>query len=85
MTHESYVVQISVRHGERAAQRRKLHVPWHCAVGEYEELSDRALNDLIKDLWHEQRRREGLPLEQPARRWDPYATQLTFIPIEEDE
>jgi hypothetical protein len=79
---EYFVVRVRTVLGKRSAVRRKLQIPWECAVGEYERLSDRALNDLIKDLWHEQRRREGY-LVQPARRWNPMNTQITNP--EEDE
>lgn len=64
---ESYIVSITRRKGVRKARRHVLNVPLAAAVGDYKALSDRALNDLIKDLWHEQRRRGGAPLDQPTR------------------
>lgn len=48
---------VGERKGKRVAQRYSLGVPFEAARGRYEKLSDRALNDLIKDLMHEQMRR----------------------------
>jgi hypothetical protein len=74
---ESYVIRILTRKGKRAADRRTLHVPWECAIGEYEDLSNRQLGDLLKDLSHEQRRRWGEDVPPAPKKFDPYATQIT--------
>lgn len=61
---ESYIVTITRRKGVRKVRRHGLNVPLDCATGNYKALSDRALNDLRKDLLHEYRRRNRLPLDQ---------------------
>jgi hypothetical protein len=56
---EAYIVVLAIREGRRKAFRYQLEVPLAFARGHYQKLSDRALNDIIKDLRHEQCRREG--------------------------
>ena len=56
---EAYVVRIDKVGGVRNAQRHSLQVPFDAAIGAYERLSERALTDLLKDLNHEQMRRQG--------------------------
>lgn len=57
MSYEAYIVTIGTTGGKRSAKRFPLHVPVEAARGRYQNLSDRALNDLITDLTHEQLRR----------------------------
>lgn len=54
---EAYVVLIGRRKGKRYAERKPLNVPTAAATGNFEDLSDRALRDLITDLTNEQTRR----------------------------
>lgn len=79
MAVESYIVVIAERNGKKVGDRHKLNIPVAAARGHYEDLSDRALDDLVKDLWHEQRRREGDTLEQPSstKKFNPYNSQFT--------
>jgi hypothetical protein len=55
--YETYVVAIGTTKGRRYAKRFPLNIPLAAARGRYEDLSDRALNDLITDLNHERLRR----------------------------
>jgi hypothetical protein len=55
--HETYVVRIGQRSGERYAQRRPLNVPWHLATGNYEKLSALQIREALVDLRAEQQRR----------------------------
>jgi hypothetical protein len=55
---EAYIVVIRENGDKRTASRHPLHVPVDAARGCFHQLSDRALNDLIKDLTHEQMRRQ---------------------------
>lgn len=58
MTQETWITSVIVRKGgKRTAKRHVLNVPLAAATGEFESLSDRALNDLINDLNHEKLRR----------------------------
>lgn len=57
MTVETWITTLTDRKGKRSAQRHALNVPLAAATGNFEELSDRALNDLITDLNHEKLRR----------------------------
>lgn len=59
MPPENYIVSICFEKGRRIARRHRLSVPLDAATGHYHRLADRTLNDLIKDLRHEQRRRAG--------------------------
>lgn len=59
MSDETFIVVLSSRGGKRVGKRHNLHVPLNLAIGEYGRLSNRALNDAIKDLRHEQMRRAG--------------------------
>jgi hypothetical protein len=56
---EAHVLIVDEIRGVRHATRHSLAVPVEAARGRFERLSDRALNDLIKDLAHEQMRRQG--------------------------
>lgn len=77
MAVEAFVVVVAERGGQRVGSRHPLQIPVAAARGRYEDLSDRALNDLLKDLWHEQRSRCGDDLAQPGERYDPFASQFT--------
>ncbi len=55
---ESCIVVVYEVNGVRRAKRHELAIPLEAARGHYDKLSDRALNDLIKDLTHEQMRRQ---------------------------
>lgn len=57
MSYETYVVVIGTSKGKRTAKRKPLNVPVAAATGDFKQLSDRALKDLITDLTHEQLRR----------------------------
>lgn len=73
---ERYIVLIGVTNGRRVARRHPLVVPTGIATGNYEELSDRALRDHMKDLIHEHERRMQrvqCPVVPP---YDPWATQI---------
>lgn len=54
---ETYIVVLSTRKGQRHAARHPLVIPVEAARGRYDRLSNRALNDLVTDLQHEQLRR----------------------------
>ena len=57
MIEESYIVEIGTKKGKRYARRHALAVPIDAASGRYEQLSNRALKDLVTDLQTEQLRR----------------------------
>lgn len=95
MTPEAYIVTLGDVKGRRVAKRHRMTVPLDAATGNFHRLADRTLNDLIKDLRHEQRRRAGELFDgQEAQRtnhpqlvpvrhgvFDPASTQVT----DEDE
>ena len=54
---EVWITTVFFRKGKRVARRHVLNVPLDAATGNFERLSDRALNDLITDLQHEKLRR----------------------------
>lgn len=74
---ESYVVSIGEDgKGRRTVERYPIpHLQKALALSRelYEELSDRAINDVIKDLTHEQHRRKGTLAQLGG--WDPEQTQ----------
>jgi hypothetical protein len=71
---EAYIIVTGVRDGERTTERRPLNVPLAWAEGRYEDLSDRAIHDMVKDLQHEQHRRAGTLSRLGG--WDPDKTQI---------
>lgn len=71
---EAYIVVIGTTDGRRDARRLPLNVPLAWATGNYERLSDRAINDMVKDLQHEQHRRAGTLAQLGG--WDPNKTQF---------
>lgn len=54
---ETWITAVFYRKGKRVAKRHCLNVPLDAATGNFERLSDRALNDLLTDLQHEKLRR----------------------------
>lgn len=85
---ETSILIVGEEAGKRVAQRHPLTVPVHFARSQWGKLSDRALNDLIKDLRHEQMAREGglfkatwdetpEDVPQPRPRWNPANSQIT--------
>jgi hypothetical protein len=54
---EVWITSVVFRKGKRVAKRMALNVPLDMATGNYQALSDRALNDIITDLTHEKLRR----------------------------
>ncbi len=58
MTKEAHIVVISEDSGKRSVERHEVRIPIAVATGHYHRVSDRALNDIIKDLTHEQMRRQ---------------------------
>ena len=77
MATESFIVVVAERAGQRVGARHPLNIPVAAARGLYDELSDRSLNDLLKDLFHEQCRRNGASLDQTNNKYDPFASQFT--------
>jgi hypothetical protein len=71
---EAYIVVTGTQNGKRTARRYPLNVPLPWARGQYERLSDRAINDMVKDLQHEQHRRAGTLAALGG--WDPDKTQI---------
>ncbi len=71
---EAYVVVIGLHDGRRTAERRPLNMPLAFCEQRYEDLSDRAISDVIKDLVHEQHRRAGTLTALGG--WDPDKTQI---------
>lgn len=57
MTLETWITSVCMRKGRRTAKRHVLNVPLAAATGNFEDLSNRALNDLIVDLNNEKLRR----------------------------
>ncbi|MGZ6854412.1 MAG: hypothetical protein ACXVGC_10185 [Mycobacteriaceae bacterium] len=54
---ETWITSVFYRKGKRVAKRHVLNVPLDAATGNFDRLSDRALNDLITDLQTEKLRR----------------------------
>lgn len=54
---EKWIVVVARRGARKVGQRHPLNVPLDAATGNFERLSDRALNDLITDLQNEKLRR----------------------------
>jgi len=73
---ETYVVAIDTHKGSRRAARKPLKVPLAIATGDYEDLSNRALRDHIKDCVHEWMRRQTQTDCPEAPSWDPELTQI---------
>lgn len=73
---EKYVVLIGHTKGRRIAKRKPLVVPPAIATGDYQDLSDRALRDHIKDLIHEHERRAQRVECPVVPAWDPWASQI---------
>jgi hypothetical protein len=74
---ESYVVVIGLAEGRKTAERHPIpHTQLALALvrQQYERLSDRAINDVIKDLQHEKHRRAGTLAQLGG--WDPNKTQF---------
>ncbi len=59
--------------GRRVARRLPLPSSVAHARHQYDELTDRALSDIAKDVRHEQHRRKGTIAELGG--WDPESTQ----------
>lgn len=73
---ETYVVVIGSAQGRRTVSRHPIphtQIALALARQHYEGLSDRAVNDVIKDLTHEQHRRAGTLADLGG--WNPEATQ----------
>lgn len=66
MTTEAYIVVITENAGRRAVERKALQVPVDLATGQYEDLSDLAVREFIKDLSAEQSRRAAVKASRQA-------------------
>lgn len=77
MTTEAYIVVIAEQGGTRTVDRHALNVPVELARGQYEDLSDLAVREFIKDMTAERDRRKAVTenrraIAQRTGGWSPF-------------